>query len=141
MKFTVASVPIVAVLLRLLPAAESSLSLDEAFLEVAYTSAKLSALAYKANLTEFSTGEGTWEHPDYDEFMVYNEEPDQALLVATKGKCYVAFRGTNANLADCELIMPNRAVLRSSLLVAYQMPVLNHAFQSFPNLQGNRTST
>ena len=86
----------------LLPSSEGSFPLDETFLEVAATAARLSALAYETNLTEFSTGEGTWTHPDYDEFTAYTEEPDQALLAAVDGKCYVAFRGTNANLEDCK---------------------------------------
>lgn len=98
-----ASIPLASALLTLrLPCSESSVTLDEDFLEIASTAVRLSALAYETNLTDFSTGEGTWSHPDYDEFMVYTEEPDQALLVAVDGKCFVAFRGTNANLADCK---------------------------------------
>ena len=101
MRFT--SIPLASALLALrLPSLESSLALDEDFLEITSTAARLSALAYETNLTGFSTGEGTWSHPEYDEFMVYTEEPDQALLVANDGKCYVAFRGTSANLADCK---------------------------------------
>lgn len=102
MKYVVL-VELLAVLATMLPSAESSMPLDEAFLEVAYTAAKLSALAYATDFSEFIAGDGTYAHPDYDEFFVYTEEPDQALLVAVDNKCYVAFRGTKKNLADCEL--------------------------------------
>jgi len=78
--------------------------LDESFLELAHTAAKLSALAYESNFTAFETGNnGTYSHPDYDEFTLYTDEPDQAILAAVDGRCIVAFRGTNANLADCKL--------------------------------------
>ena len=102
MRFTSIPLTATALLTLYLPFAESSIQLEEHVLEMALTAARLSALAYATNLTQFSTDDGTWKHPDYDEFTVYTEEPDQALLVAVDGKCYVAFRGTNANLEDCK---------------------------------------
>jgi len=105
MKYVASSQLLLAVLaMMMLPSTESSsMPLDESFLEVAYTAVKLSALAYETDLSQFSTGNGNYEHPDYNEFLVYTEEPDQALVVAVDNKCYVAFRGTKKNLADCEL--------------------------------------
>jgi len=102
MKCVVSALLLLAVLATIPPSAESSMPLDESLLEVTHTAVKLSALAYSSDLSEFSTGNGTYVHPNYDEFLVYTEEPDQALIVAVDNKCYVAFRGTNANLADCE---------------------------------------
>jgi len=76
--------------------------LGESILERSYTAVQLSALAYETNLTQYQTENSTWSHPDYDEITFYTEEPDQAILAAVDNRCFVAFRGTNADLADCE---------------------------------------
>jgi hypothetical protein len=84
------------------------LVLDERVLRISSIAADLSALAY-ANATEIeqwavgvneTTGLATYDHPDYDEINFYTEEPDQAIVAKKEGRCYLAFRGTNANIGD-----------------------------------------
>ena len=84
------------------------LVLDERVLRMSVISAQLSNLAY-ANSTSIAqwevsvnetTGFANYQHPDYDEINFYTEEPDQAIVAKKEGRCYIAFRGTNADLAD-----------------------------------------
>lgn len=84
------------------------LVLDERVLRISSIAADLSALAY-ANTTQIeqwvvdvneTTALASYEHPDYDEIEFYTEEPDQAIVAKKEGRCYLAFRGTNANIDD-----------------------------------------
>lgn len=84
------------------------LVLDERVLRITTIAADLSALAY-ANGTVIeqweigvneTTGFALYDHPDYDEIVFYTEEPDQAIVAKKEGRCYLAFRGTNANIDD-----------------------------------------
>ena len=99
------SLALTAVAAALLPSASrGSFPLDENILQLSHTAVQLSALAYETNLTQWATGtNGTFSHPDYDEIIFYTEEPDQAVLAAVDNECFVAFRGTKPNFADCEL--------------------------------------
>ena len=84
------------------------LVLDERVLRISSIAADLSALAYADETTiaqwivstNETTGFSTYDHPDYDEIDFYTEEPDQAIVAKKEGRCYLAFRGTNANLDD-----------------------------------------
>lgn len=84
-------------------AAQESI-LTEEMLQISHEGALLSALAYK-NASEFAILDANgnitgYEHPDYEEISFFTVEPDQAILAKKDGRCYVAFRGTNANLAE-----------------------------------------
>lgn len=83
------------------------LVLDERVLGISLIAANLSALAYATsedyqqwNVTNETTGEYYFNHPDYDFIQFYTEEPDQAIVAKKEGRCYIAFRGTNANIED-----------------------------------------
>ena len=101
----------------MLPAmVQCAFPLGENILERSYTAVQLSSLAYETNLTQYQTENGTWSHPDYDEITFYTEEPDQAILAAVDNRCFVAFRGTNADLADCECVWKERRERKDLLL-------------------------
>lgn len=85
-----------------------ALALDERILRISQIAADLSLLAY-ANETDIeqwivdvneTSGLATYDHPDYDEIEFFTEEPDQAIVAKKEGRCYLAFRGTNANIDD-----------------------------------------
>lgn len=83
------------------------LVLDERVLRISVIAADLSALAYATaedievwKVNNETTGETYFDHPDYDEISFYTEEPDQAIVAKKEGRCYIAFRGTNANIDD-----------------------------------------
>lgn len=71
--------------------------LTEQVMQITLTSARLSNLAYTdARAYEAGFDEERnitlHEHPDYDQIQFYTEEPDQALLARSGGRCYIAFR-------------------------------------------------
>jgi hypothetical protein len=84
------------------------LVLDERVLRISSIAADLSSLAYAESTVieqwvvgvDNTTGIVSYEHPDYDEIDFYIEEPDQAIVAKKEGRCYLAFRGTNANIDD-----------------------------------------
>jgi hypothetical protein len=78
--------------------------LTETVLNISNVAAQLSALAYK-NATEYALLDANgnitgYDHPDFDEIYFHTVEPDQAIVAKRDGRCWVAFRGTNANLAE-----------------------------------------
>ncbi len=80
-------------------------NLTERILEVSLVAANLSALVYVNDTSEFAVldeagGVSDYEYPGFDFIRFYTEEPDQAILAKTGGRCYVAFRGTNVNVED-----------------------------------------
>jgi len=75
------------------------LELTERILEISVVSGLLSAMAYD-DAELYRQEDGSFAHPDYEEIKFYTEEPDQAIVARKDGRCYLAFRGTNANLAD-----------------------------------------
>jgi hypothetical protein len=66
--------------------------LTEKLLQISNVAAELSALAY-GNASNNAS-------PDYEEINYYTQEPDQAIVAKRDGRCYVAFRGTNANIDE-----------------------------------------
>jgi hypothetical protein len=79
--------------------AESFDLLTEERMQITLIAAKLSSLAYVKNTTVYQVGFDaarknvpTYAHPDYDAIQFYTEEPDQALVARSGGRCYVAFR-------------------------------------------------
>jgi hypothetical protein len=87
-----------AALSATLAQAESFDLLTEERMQISLIAAKLSSLAYVKNATAYQVGFDaarnvpTYAHPDYDAIQFYSEEPDQALVARTGGRCYVAFR-------------------------------------------------
>lgn len=80
-------------------------NLTERILQISLVAANLSSLAYVNDTSEFAVfneaGEVTgYEYPGFDSIRFYTEEPDQAILAQTGGRCYVAFRGTNVDVDD-----------------------------------------
>lgn len=95
--------------------------LSREVMEISYEAARLSNLSY-ANVNQESGYFGEQEamkrdtgvydstaimtpfsHPDFMKYRYihfYTQEPDQALIAKTDDRCFVAFRGTNVDLAD-----------------------------------------
>jgi hypothetical protein len=78
--------------------------LTETVLQISNVAAQLSAIAYD-NATEYAIFDANgnitgYNHTDFDEINFYTNEPDQAIVAKRDGRCWVAFRGTNANLAE-----------------------------------------
>ena len=88
---TINSVLLSALVAALLPSRGRcfEVTLDEPLLQTIYTSVKLSDLAYVEDTSVYSTGNGTFAHPDYEEISFYTEEP-ASIRVCTQnsaGRC------------------------------------------------------
>lgn len=80
-------------------------NLTERILEISLVAANLSALAYVNDTSPFEVldeaGEVIgYELAEFESIRFYTEEPDQAILAKSGGRCYVAFRGTNIDVDD-----------------------------------------
>jgi len=87
--------------------------LTERVLNITLESAKLSGLSY-LNASEYAILDARgnvagYQHPDYEQINFYTQEPDQAIVAKTGGRCYIAFRGTSASLADWEQNIDTRS--------------------------------
>jgi hypothetical protein len=101
--------------------AESFDLLTEERMQITLIAAKLSSLAYVKNATVYQVGFDaarknvpTYAHPDYDAIQFYTEEPDQALVARTGGRCYVAFRYVLSCVVICWWTTDYYSLLRSS---------------------------
>mmetsp|Transcript_32049 Transcript_32049/g.49674 ORF Transcript_32049/g.49674 Transcript_32049/m.49674 type:complete len:436 (-) Transcript_32049:260-1567(-) len=86
------------------PAAQAekpALDLSEAVLTTSLIAANLSSRAYDdATLWASNDTDTGFFHPDFDSIKFYTNEPDQAIVAQKNGLCFLAFRGTNANIDD-----------------------------------------
>lgn len=78
--------------------------LTEQVLQVSNVAAELSAVAYE-NATKYAILDANgnitgFEHPNFEEIYFYTDEPDQGIVAKKDGRCYIAFRGTSATLAE-----------------------------------------